>query len=854
MNQSLLNWGFLRLVLRRRPDTDLYFLLVCQTLSVAMVTGILLFSSGIEQLIYRESAQMMAADMIVDSSRPLPDAWRDEFVSQASNDAAINTGTESLRDVRSAGFLSMLFAGDAMQLTDIRAVTDGYPLRGKLIAADNSNAEAMLQKDSPAPGMIWLDESSMRVLNVKPGDRIDVGTSTLLFEKILREEPGSALPGIGFSGRALMHYDDLAKSELILPGARIEYRWLLAGDEQALSKFTDWLKGEISEHETLISHRDGDERTQLMLERVRSFISLGSVMAVLLTGIAAMMTAARYMAGQQDRVAIMRALGADRRSLLSFYLMQFGAYSLLALLLGYLIGFAAQAVIFEWLREWVDIPIKIDASAFVAGAVTALFCLLCFALPTVAGLLRTSPMRLLRSESDSTSQLNGVLLFAVGFLLLMVYYSGSWQITLWVYGSILSLALVVWLVMRVLVSLIRQSLQSGASSLPLPLSMGLLSFCRQTQQVQLRTVLLASTVALLTATWMLRNGLIDDWQAQIAEDAPNFFALDITPDVATVFSDSLAKAGVKTEPLYPVARARLVGFNGKDAQSFGLDDAEALESLGREMVLTESAKLPPGNVVVKGQWHGNQPTKESDGKSNESLRVSVESEFANDLGLEIGDSLTFSFAGLQHDFIVSSFRELNWNSMRPNFFFVLEPPGISRLPYSYMTSFLAPESSIPAIEELSRETAGMTLIDIGQIVERVRAILERVSLAVESIAAMTVVAGLLVVIASLRVSLRVRVQEFSIMRALGAAQTTLAGSLVAELAITGLVAALTGMLTASVLVTGLGKAIFDLQLLLPLELWLLLPAILLFVVVSVGYWVLRPVLAISPIQLWRSAV
>lgn len=192
--------------------------------------------------------------------------------------------------------------------------------------------------------------------------------------------------------------------------------------------------------------------------------------------------------------------------------------------------------------------------------------------------------------------------------------------------------------------------------------------------------------------------------------------------------------------------------------------------------------------------------------------------------------------------------------MKPNFFFVLEPPGIRRLPYSHMTSFFAAETAIPELEIIARDMPGMTLIDIGLIVERVRAILARVSLAVESIAVMTVVAGVLVVIASLRVSLRVRVQEFCIMRALGASQGTLIGSLIAELAITGLVAALTGMLTASLLVAGVGRAVFDLQLLLPLSLWFLFPAMLLLVVVAVGYWVLRPVLAISPIQLWRSAV
>lgn len=846
MKSGGINRGFLRLVLQRRPNSDLYFLLVCQTLAVAMVTGILLFSSGIEQLIYRESAQMMAADTIVESSRPIPEPWR----ARLENDNAI--AANEIAEVRSARFMSMLFSGESMQLTNIRAVTHGYPLRGELTAADTVNAEPVVQPDSPPRGQIWLDETAIRLLDLAPGEEVELGEISLSVGKVLHDEPGSALPGIGFSGRALMHFDDLSGSGLVQPGSRVSYEWMLAGPAAELDRFSRWLGESLSEHDSIVSHRDGDERTQEILERVRSYISLGSVMAVLLTGIAAMMTAARYMAGQQDRVAIMRALGAGRSSLLAYYLLQFGAYSLASLLLGYLVGFVAQALVFEWLGDWVEIPVVLDPRAFIAGAVTTVFCLLCFALPTVLGLLKTSPMRLLRAESANASQLRGILLFAAGFLLLMVYYSGSWQITLWVYGGVLLLATAVWIAMRLLVLCMRMIAESRwARSMPLAVLMGLQSFCRQTQQVQLRTVLLASTVALLATTWIVRTGLLDDWQSQLPEDAPNFFALDIPPDLADRFTSLLSEQSIRSEPLYPVSRARLVAFNGMDAGTFGIRDAEALSSLDREMVLTESKELPPGNEIVTGSWHGDQI---EDTGQNGLLRVSMEAEYAGELGVTTGDRLSFSFAGQQQEFVVSSLRALDWNSMQPNFYFVLEPPGVSNMPYSFMTSFRVAEESRVAMDKIAREVPGMTLIDIGQIVERVTAILQRVSLAVESIAGLTVIAGVLVVVASLRMSLAVRMQEFCIMRALGASQRTLAGSLVAELVITGLVAALSGMLTATVLVSGLGRAIFDLQLLLPPVLWVELPGLLIVIVAATGLWVLRPVLVVSPVQLWRTAL
>lgn len=883
--------GLLALMLRRKPGSELWLFFICQALAVAIVTGILMFTDKIQSAIYSESAKMMAADMVVQSSRPAEPEWLEQ------------AGKFKLAEVRSARFPSMLFYKDALQLTDIRVVSAGYPLRGELTAANDIAEAAQVQNDLPKglpqPGEVWLDINSARTLAVSLGESVEVGERQLVFSKLLVEEPGSALPSIGFSGRALMRWVDLESTQLVQPGSRVSYSWMLAGDDDALLAMQQWLGGQLTVHESIVTRTDGNERTESIMTKAASFLSLGGAIAVLLAGIAAMIAAARYMAGQQDNVAIMRALGATRGQLLFCYLSQFIGFSLLALVLGYIVGFSIQAAGFYVIREWLDVPATIDWTALIAGAVTALFCLLCFALPTLMSLVKVSPMRLLRSMSSASNQGKGVLWFALGFLLLMYFYSGSWQSTLIVYGGIIGLAGLVWLLSARLAALLvllaqRFSQRSSADrqatngqiikSLPSnksgnidnaakanhwqAINMGIKAFCRQPQTSQLRTAALAMTIALLVVITALRTALLYQWQSQLPEATPNYFALNIAEQDVSGLSEKMQQPGFVSAPMYPVARARLVAINHLSFPDWGVVDSDALSSLEREMVLTQAAKLPEGNLLREGVWHGDASGQTSDqsaaseadseidsGANSELesvLQVSVEQGIARRLKISLNDKLHFSFAGQEVVAHVSSMRELDWNTMQPNFYFILSPPHLAKFPYTYMTSFYVPDDSAAIVDDISREFPTVSLIDIGLMVERAQAILARVSLAVEAVAWITVVAGFLVVIASLRATLDTRLQEQTITRALGGSASLLKRSLLVELATSGLIAGLTGLLAAAIIVFALGEWVFFMPLRVPWMISLAVPTGAMALVAVTGYWVLRRVHTQSPLAIWRS--
>ena len=842
--------GLLRLMLRRKPTGELWLFFICQLLAVAIVTGILMFTDRIQSAIASESAKMMAADMIVESSRMPQPQW----LAQARR--------FGIDEVRSARFPSMLFYQDQLQLTDIRVVSAGYPLRGDLTAASDLSGAAEKQNalvdGLPQPGEIWLDAKSARTLNIATGENVEVGERELRFSKVLVEEPGSALPSIGFSGRALMRLEDLESTGLVQAGSRVSYHWMLAGSEAELSAMSDWLESRLSVHEQIQNAREGNERTEVILERAASFLSLGGAIAVLLAGIAAMIAAARYMAGQQDNVAIMRAVGASRAQLVLAYLVQFVAFTALALLSGYIIGFSIQAAGFYLISSWLQVPAGFDWTALIAGAVTALFCLLCFALPTLIALLKISPMRLLRSISATKNQGRGVIWFALGFLLLMFYYSGSWQSTLIVYGGIVALAAMVWLLSgrlaRLLVFVATRQWDAGVTSqaaakvnsaVRRSFVMGIKAFARAPQNNQLRTAALAMTIALLVVISALRTVLLNQWQAQLPDNAPNYFALNISDTDVNGFEKRIQAMASYVEPMYPVARARLVAINHVSFSEWGVTDPESLASLEREMVLTQTGQLPDGNQLLEGQWHGEVAA---------SRQVSVEQSIAQRLKISLGDKLHFSFAGQTVVAEVTSVRELDWNTMQPNFYFIFSPPYLAEFPITYMTSFYIPEQNQPLVDEVSRQFPTLSLIDIGLMVERAQGILARVSLAVEAVAWITIVAGLLVVVASLRSSLDTRLHEQTITRALGGSASLLKRTLLVELATSGLVAGLTGLLAAALIVYALGEWVFGMPLHVPGVIAISVPLAAMAVVMATGFWVLRRVHSQSPLAIWRGGL
>ena len=356
---------------------------------------------------------------------------------------------------------------------------------------------------------------------------------------------------------------------------------------------------------------------------------------------------------------------------------------------------------------------------------------------------------------------------------------------------------------------------------------------------------------------LLRTALIDEWRSQLPDDIPNHFVMNVTPDqlpaveamLESVRDGDVEESGQRLEPLYPMIRGRIVGVNGTDAKAWE-DEVRGSRAerdglgLRSERNLTWTANVPEGNEVVGGAWWTPQ---------DEASLVSLEDEYARELGLSLGDRLEFDIGGQFVEATVASLRTLDWESMQPNFFIIFSPAALRDFPATYMTSFHLPEGRKAFLNRLLSEFPTITVLEIDAIVEQVQSIIDRVTAAVELVLALVVGAGCLVLLASIRAGWDARMAEHALVRTLGGTRDLIAGSLAAEFVALGAFSGLVAVVGAELTVALLQWQVFELPAAAHPWLWLLGPLMGAVLIFAVGMTGARRLVSSPPLMVLRGA-
>jgi putative ABC transport system permease protein len=316
-------------------------------------------------------------------------------------------------------------------------------------------------------------------------------------------------------------------------------------------------------------------------------------------------------------------------------------------------------------------------------------------------------------------------------------------------------------------------------------------------------VLQVSSMAIgLMALWvliLLRTDLIDSWRAATPPDAPNRFVINIQPDQAQAYRDTLKTAGVHDDDWFPMIRGRLVTINDQPIAKRYPPESDASGMIQRELNLSHMRDQPPQTKIVAGKWVPDEP----DG-------LSVEDGLAKTLGVKLGDKMVFDVGGQLVSGHITTLRKVDWGSMRVNFFVMFPRASMGDLPLSYISAFKAPSTATSAFDNrLAAQFPNITAIDVSATIAQVQGVLDQVIHAVELLFAFALVAGLVVLVATVSATREARAREFAVMRAVGASGSLLGRVQQVELLGVG---ALAGLLAASAAVAvgwGLATWIFE---------------------------------------------
>ena len=806
---------------------ELGILLLALVLAVTVVVGISAFVVSLQTTLTDESKRFLAADRVVASDTAPEESWREQAAAYG------------LASTRTLAFPSMaVTTSDMFQLVSVKAVEAGYPLRGELLISEAPYGPVEGAHDVPPAGEIWLAPRLYSLLEVALGDALWIGDARLTITGTVRREPDATSGTYGYGPRVLMNLADIEATGVVQPGSRVSWRLLVSGASDALNDFARWLEPKLGQGQRLLGTDADQPRLGRTLDRAQGFLLIAGSLAVVLAAAAIALAARRFAERHADPVAVMKSLGATQSRISRLYgvsLLLIGIIgSAMGCLMGWLVGYFFLSLFGDDLG--VAQP-ALSPGPFVVGGVTALVCLGFFAWPPLARLSALAPLRVLRSDITLDGDHSRLDYFMGGaaVALLMWWYSKNLTLALAVIAGLL---IVVIAGMGIAMLLLRggRRLGSAAGSV---WRFSIAGLQRRRRASALQMVIFAIAIMLMLVLIMIRGALVEQWQAQLPPGTPNHYVLNIAPHEQDALTDFFDQYELTRQSQFPMTRGRVMAVEGETLAEYV---SESTGPRQREANFTYAWELPEDNKIVTGQWWASE---------TERAEVSLEEEFAERLGANLGSTLVLRIGSEELEVVVTSIRQVDWQSLKPNFFVILPPPVLAPFPKTFFTSFFLPEDQKSRLNELVKAFPTLTIIELDIVVSEIRHIMTRVGRAIEVVLAVILLAGALVLIAGVRASVDTRVKESALLRALGASKALILGAIAFEFSVLGAFAGCMAIAGAEVAAWGLQTQVLDLRYMPTVWVWPVGILLGIVLIAALGLWSCRHVVSTPPVVVLR---
>ena len=807
-------------------------LLAAVGLAVGALTAVGFLTDRIGKAVARQANEVLAADLRLRSQEPVPEEWRDL------------AGEYGLDTAETMSFPSVVFAGDASALSTIKVVSDRYPLRGAVRVSDQLFGEQREVEGIPETGEAWADGALLARVGADIGSLLSVGELKLRVTAVLTYRPDQSIGFASLAPSLLMNIEDVAQSGLIGEGSRVSYALLVAGEESAVSGFNEAIEDKLPDSVRIRSQEESSERAYNAADRAQRFLSLTAVISLLLSAVAVAMSARRFAHRRMDTVALMKSLGATQNFVIAVALIQLVLLGILGVLIGSVAGFAAEEMLSRILVDFIasDLPDPGIRPVILASG-SAMVLLVGFALPALIQLRNTPPLRVLRHDvmapAPSRLLVAGLSLAAVAALL---YRSvGDPRMLVILIGGIMVIAGALYLVGRGLVA----SIGRFRSGVGVAWRYGLANVARRGRDSAVQVVAFGLGLTVLLLLTLVRTDLLEGWRQTLDEEAPNHFLINIQPHEVESVGAFFEESGAKVPVFTPLVRARMTLINGESVKEREYPNEDGRWLTNREANLSWTAEMSDSNELLAGEWW----PRDYDGPP----LVSIEEESAVNAGLKIGDRLNFFVAGRDVEAEIASIRKVNWDSFQPNFFIVLSPGALDGMPTTYISSMRIEDHQQAMLIDLVRAYPSISVIDLDAILQQVRGIIEKASLAVQAVFVFTLAAGIAVLFAAVQSTIDERRFESAMLRALGARRRTVFYGVMAEFAALGLAAGVLASAGASILAAVVAVQLFQLPYEFNPLVWVVGLSAGVFLVCISGFFAARGAVNAAPAEVLRWA-
>ena len=829
-----MRWLKLSLQLLRRDTRsgELTILSIALLVAVASSTAITLFSSRMQNTMVDQAAEFLAADLVITGHSQLPEEW----LAKASQ--------LQLKQSRTAEFSSVVMENNELLLAGVKAASQAYPLRGFLKTTASDYAEEQIVRQGPEPGQAWVEKRVLSALKLKLEDSITVGEKKLAIAKVITYEPDKRGDLYSLAPRVMMNYADLTATNVLQPGSHVHYAFQFSGAPGQIAAFKSWVKPKLDFAQRIMDIHEDRPELGSALDRTERYLGLSSIVVIIISGVAIAMATRRYTERHLDTTAVMRCLGCKQNEVLILFLYQFILLGLLVSAMGCLLGWILQDLLFVLLKNL--LPQTIAQPSWLAaliGVLTGMIVLMGFALPPLLRLKNIPPLRVLRRDLESLPVSGWLTYGLAGALItgLIWRYTGDVKLT----GIVLGAGSLVLLALGLLIRMVLMAARRTLPGLGLNWRFGLQSLVRNDKATMTQILGFTVTLVAMALSFIVRNDLLDTWQKQLPEQAPNFFLLNIFPDQLSALQTGMEAQAVSGSRFYPVVRGRLIEINNVPVQKIVSKDSQGENATHRELSLTSTKELPDENKVVKGRWDFSTAPKPGE--------VSVEEKLAESLNIKVGDRLLFMVGGQKLSAAVTSIRALQWDTMKPNFYMIFSPGTLESFPATYITSFYLPEAKKAYLNELVKNYPAITILEVEQILRQFKSLLRQLTGAINYLLYFALAAGFTVLFSAIYSTLDNRVYESALLRTFGANRALLRKAHLIEFGLIGLVSGLLAVMMTEILLYALYDRVLHINYRPSWYLWPVLPALSAMAVSAAGAWAVRKVVSVPPLRVLRES-
>jgi putative ABC transport system permease protein len=770
-------------------------------LGVAALVAIDSFSANVTASVRDQSRSILGGDLAFTSRGPLPAG------AAAIIDSLTHRGARTARVTR---FASMALAPrpNATRLVQVRATSTNYPLVGRVLT-DPADAWPRLQSGPHA----IVDPSLLAALHATVGDTISLGYAKFDVIGTIRAMPGDAGIAVAIGPRVFIPDRFLDATQLLTFGSRAEDKALatVPGQENPTTLATRLRPRLDSMHVRLQTSAQTDNNLTGSIGRLRDFLGIIGIVALLLGGIGVASAIAALVRRKVDTVAVLRCLGATGPQVLTIYVAQTAAMGCLGAAAGVLLGIAIQFGLPALVRNLlpVDVIPFLAPRAILTGLATGVWIALLFALRPLLTLRTISPLAALRqsaAEHPITAPASARLVdlaLAATVLALALSRSPSRRIGLGIALAIGAVLGALWVSAALLSALARRLTRLRW---PYVVRQGVANLYRPANQTRPVVLALGFGAFLISTVALVQSNVLSQLAASADASHGNLIFFDIQQDQSAGLDSIIRQTGRPIVEQAPLVTMRIAEIGGVPVTSLEHGHRGSGWALRREYRSTYRDTLVGSERLVAGHWTG-----QAGAGTNDTATVSLDADLAKELGVRLGDVITWDVQGVRIPTRVTSLRDIDWARFEPNFFAVFPRGVLEHAPQQLV--ILASVPNAVTVGELQRTIVerypNVSSIDLTLVQQTIAGVLHKVTLAIRFMALFAIALGIPVLFSAVAATRRDRIREGVLLKTLGASRAQILRIMTAEYAALGLLASLTGVTLSFAGAWGLVHFVFD---------------------------------------------